>query len=461
MPAPARLPTGLLALALALLIASSLPAGGAAQREPIPAAPSVGTDARLRAAVDGVDEARLRRTVEALAGFGTRHLYSPADRSGRGIAAAAAWIAAEMRTASPRLQVTLDTHKLEAQGGRLSRAVDLVNVVGLLPGSATESARRVLVSGHYDSVARGPDGEFHWDDGSGDAPGANDDASGTAVMLEMARLFGPLSPEASLVFVGFAGEEQGLVGSTLHASRAAAAAEPIIAVLNNDIVGNEEGGSGRDNGTSVHLYSAGPEDSPSRELARHVEMMAELLVPLMDVRMVFRHDRFGRGGDHTPFDQRGYAAVRFTVAEEDYRRQHDIRDTADGISWRYLARVARVNAAALASLAWAPPAPRVTDESGQPLLDRGPGGYDARLRWTMAAPPADLAGFEIVQRDTTAPRWEKVWFVPATEREHLLEGVRIDTVTLGVRSVDREGFRSLASVYTYPVRTRPEYRLRP
>ena len=458
MPGPVRL---LVVLLPALAVVAAAPPGGAGAPAPIPAVPPIGTDARLRAAVDGVDEARLRRTVEALAGFGTRHLYSPADQPGRGIAAAAAWIASEMRAASPRLEVALDTHPLAAQGGRLTREVDLANVVGLLPGSDQQAARRVLVSGHYDSVARGADGNFHWEDGSGDAPGANDDASGTAVMLEMARLFGPLTPEATLVFIGFAGEEQGLVGSTLYAGRAVSAGEPIVAVLNNDIVGNEEGGSGRQAGTAVHLYSAGPEDSPSRELARHVESIGELLVPVMDVRMIFRHDRFGRGGDHTPFDQRGFAAVRFTVAEEDYRRQHDVRDTPDGMSWRYLARVARVNAAALASLAWAPPAPRVTDEAGQPLLDRGPGGYDARLRWTMAAPPADLAGFEVLQRDTTAPRWERVWFVPAEAREHLIEGLLIDTVTLGVRSVDRDGFRSPAAVYTYPVRVRPEYRLRP
>jgi len=354
------------------------------------------------------------------------------------------------------MQVTLDTHRLAAQGGRLAKQVDAVNVVGVLPGS---SSRRIVVSGHYDTVAKGPDGQFHWDQGDLPAPGANDDASGVAAVLEMARVLADVPLEATVVFIAFDGEEEGLVGSSLYASRAAKQGEPIIAVLNNDIIGNEEGGSGRVDNTAVNVYSNGPHESASRELARYVERVGEMFVPVMDVRPIFRYDRFGRGGDHTPFDQQGFAAVRMTVTEENYDRQHDVRDSPDGVSARYLGRVARVNAAALASLALAPPTPVVTDDKGRPLLDRGESGYDARLRWDLPDAPSDLAGFEVLMRDTTAPRWQKSWFVPASAREHTLPGVLIDTVTLGVRAVDRDGNRSLAGTYSYPQREVREYQI--
>lgn len=434
-------------LAAAALVA---PAGAA----PEPFRP----DPRIARIVSAVSEKRLMSSIQTLAAFGTRNLYSAADLPDRGTGGARRFIASELRQASPRMQVTLDRHRLASQGGRLHAEVDLVNIVGVLPGTG---ARRIIVSGHYDTVAKGPDGEFHWDQGDLPAPGANDDGSGTAAVLEMARVLGPERLDATIVFIAFDGEEEGLVGSSLYAARAAREKEPIVAVLNNDIIGNEEGGSGRVRNTAVNIYSEGPHDGPSRELARYIEWIGERFVPFMDVRLVFRYDRFGRGGDHTPFDQTGFAAVRMTVPEENYARQHDARDTVSGISSRYLARVARVNAAALASLALAPPAPIVENEDGRPTLDRGESGYDARLTWTLPDPPDDLAGFEVLLRDTTAPRWERSWFVPADARTHLLEGVLIDTVTLGVRAVDRDGNRSLAGVYRYAARQIPEYRVVP
>jgi len=434
-----------LPLVLACTTAAAAPPGETAPATPNPAV------ARIVAAVD---DQRLMSTVEMLAGFGTRNLYSATDSKTHGTGAARAWLAERMRAISPRMQVTLDTHHLAAQGGRIDRPVDLVNVVGVLPGT---SSRRIVVSGHYDSVAKGADGKFHWDQGDLPAPGANDDGSGVAAVLEMARVVADAPLEATVVFIAFDGEEEGLIGSSLYASRAARTNEPIIAVLNNDIIGNEEGGSGRVDNTAVNVYSNGPHESASRELARYVDWVGEMFVPVMDVRPIFRYDRFGRGGDHTPFDQHGFAAVRMTVTEENYDRQHDVRDAPEGVSARYLGRVARVDAAALASLAMAPPTPVVTDDKGRPMLDRGESGYDARLRWDMPEVPSDLAGFEVLMRDTTAPRWQKVWFVPAGTREHTLPGVLIDTVTLGVRAVDRDGNRSLAGVYTYPQREVREY----
>ena len=434
-----------------VLTATSLP-GLAAEAPPSAADPQV---TRIVAAIQ--DE-RLLADVKRLAGFGTRNLFSETASETRGTGAARRFLAESLRAASPRMQVTLDSHRLAPQGDRILRAVELVNVVGVLPG---RTQRRLLVAGHYDSVAKGPDGEFHWDQGDLPAPGANDDGSGTPAVLELARVLGGESLDATVVFVLFDGEEEGLVGSTLYAARAAKYREPIEGVLSNDIIGNEVGGSGRVANRVLHLFSADPHDSPARELARYAEWIGEAFVPGLDVRPIFRYDRFGRGGDHTPFEANGIAAVRFTVSEEDYSRQHDVRDSVEGISPRYLGDATRVNAATLASLALAPARPVVADEKGRPLLERGASGYDAHLRWRLDDPPDDLAGFEILARDTTAPRWERSWWVPAEAREHLLAGISIDGVTLGVRAVDRGGHRSLAGVYVYPRRVLPEYRLQP
>ena len=168
------------------------------------------------------------------------------------------------------------------------------------------------------------------------APGVNDDGSGTALTMELARVFAQsgLEFEATLVFIALAGEEQGLVGARLHAQRAAAEKWPIDAVLNNDIVGNERGGQGQVDSVSVRVFSEGPEDSPSRQLARHVRRQAARYVPAHAVRLIARHDRFGRGGDHTAFNQQGFAAVRFTESKENYARQHTVEDTFEGVSPR-------------------------------------------------------------------------------------------------------------------------------
>jgi len=421
-------------------------------------APPPAADAEVARVVASIQDERLLADVKRLAGFGTRNLFSETGSETRGTGAARRFLAESLRAASARMQVTLDSYRLEAQGERILRPVTLVNVVGVLPG---RTQRRLLVGAHYDSVGKGPDGAFHWDQGDLPAPGANDDGSGTAAVLELARALGGETLDATVVFVLFDGEEEGLVGSTLYAKRAAQDKEPLEAVLSNDIIGNEVGGSGRVANRVLHVFSADPHDSPARELARYAEWIGEAFVPGFRVRPILRYDRFGRGGDHTPFEANGIAAVRFTVSEEDYSRQHDVRDSVEGVSPRYLGDATRVNAATLASLALAPARPSVADEKGRPLLDRGESGYDARLRWLLEDPPDDLAGFEILMRDTAAPRWERVWWVPAEAREHLLAGVSIDGVTLGVRAVDRAGHRSLAGVYIYPRRVLQEYRLQP
>jgi hypothetical protein len=277
--------------------------------------------------------------------------------------------------------------------------------------------------------------------------------------MELARVFAGsgLEFDATLVFLALAGEEQGLVGAKLHAQRADAEGWPIEAVFNNDIVGNSLGGNRRRDSETVRVFSEGPEDSASRALARFVARQGARYVPSHRVRLVARHDRFGRGGDHTAFNQHGFAAVRFTEANENYARQHTVEDTIDGVDVPYLVRNARVNAAGVSVLALAPPAPRVTDDRGRPLLGRQPSGYDARLRWN-ASPGA--AGYRIFWREAWTPDWQHEMTVgPVTEV--VLPDVSIDDYIFGVAALGPGGHESLVSAYVNPPRAETTVRTRP
>jgi hypothetical protein len=422
--------------------------GGVALGQP----PSL--DPRVVQIVASVSAERLAADVNTLAGFGTRHLYSETASPTRGIGAAREWIAAAFAKAGPRLQVAFDTYQVLAQGTRLPREVELRNVVAVLPGA---SPRRLYVSAHYDTVARRTDGTggdtgLDWTRADNDAPGANDDGSGTALVIELARAFAQSGIEfdATIVFIAFAGEEEGLVGATLHAQRAKAEGWRIDAVLNNDIVGNSRGGTGASDGEAVRVFSEGPEDSMSRQIARYVRRVAMRYQPGHDVTLVARADRFGRGGDHTAFNQHGFAGVRVTEANEHYERQHTVADTADGVDPAYLQRNARVNAAVLAGLALAPPAPVVVNERGMPRLSRGTSGYDAALTWT-ASPGA--VGYRIVWRSAWAPDWEHEVTVGAVT-EATLPLLSVDDVVIGVAAIGPGAHESLVSPYIVP--TRPE-----
>lgn len=455
----------------------------------VAAQPTPDVDPRVARLVSAVSEERLAALVKTLQGFETRHTLSSSGRPGRGVAAAADWIAEELRRSSPRLQVSVDTYDVPAQGQRVVRDVTLRNVMAVLPG---RSARRIYVSAHYDSLARRPrpvpsatdggtaargtgagqatgvpaagpsrqeaSGGFDWGDADGFAPGANDDGSGTALVMELARVFAGsgLEFDATLVFIAFAGEEQGLVGAKLHAQRAEAEGYVIDAVYNNDIVGNAVGGQGRIDSGSVRVFSEGPEDSPSRQLARFIRRQAARYVPGHVVRLIARHDRFGRGGDHTAFNQHGYAAVRVTEANEHYARQHTVEDTFEGVSAAYLAQNARVNAAAVAVQALAPPAPRVNDERGRPMLDRQPSGYDARLRW--GASPGAVA-YRVFWREAWTPDWQHEMLV-GNVTEVVLPGVSIDDYVFGVAAVGPQGHESAVAAYVNPPRAEVTIRTR-
>jgi hypothetical protein len=425
--------------------------------------------------VSEVSEERVSAILRKLEGFGTRNIFSSQDDPVRGVGAARKWIYEQFRSYSPRLEVSFDQYRLkkdESRGSRIPEDVDLYNVVAVLPGTINKE-ERIIISGHYDTVNLGrpgggppnaPGDPAPATGGAGgppppprdpniDAPGVTDDGSGTACVMELARVLSQYQFEKTLVFVTFAGEEMGLLGSTLYAKKAHDTGMKIEAVLNNDIIGSDVAGDGRTDNRRLNVFSEDPQDSSSRELARYIREIGERYVPSMNVDPVFRADRFGRGGDHTPFNLEGFAAVRFSTPSENFTNQHSATDTFANTSPSYTTRVAKVNAAAAASLAWAPKAPLTTEtveRNGRKvsnlLLTRGRSRYDALLKWKSENPEPDLAGYVVLTRSTTAPYWEREIFV-GNVTEYNMPEVSIDDLVFAVKAVDKGGNESLASAY--------------
>ncbi|MGH9145362.1 MAG: M20/M25/M40 family metallo-hydrolase, partial [Vicinamibacterales bacterium] len=344
------------AVCVLLLITHSLPA----QDGPRPEA-----DLRIEQLVSSISVDRLRQLLTTLTSFGTRSTLSNPLSPTRGIGAARQWIFDELSRSTPKLQVSLDTYRLAPQG-RVTRELELHNVMAILPG---RSARRIYVTAHYDSLnipgqtaavvtpvppAPGFSAmEQPGQDYDVDAPGADDNGSGTVLAMELARRFAEsgIDFDATIVFMLLAGEEQGLVGSRAHARRITADGVVVEAVFNNDIVGGSRGGNGVVNSGSVRVYSEGPEDSMSRSLARYIRRVSAVYVPSHGIRLMARPDRFSRGSDHSSFNQFGYPAIVFRESNENLDRQHTASDTLDGVDFAYLTQNARVNAAAIAALA--------------------------------------------------------------------------------------------------------------
>ena len=416
--------------------------------------------------VDEVSDERIGAIMKKLESFGTRNVFSDDDNPTHGIGAARRWIYEQFTSYSPRLEVRFDSYKVKKKG-RIVRDVELHNVVAVLPGKLNPE-RQFIISGHYDSLAylhppeptaEGgsqplPDNLFTLENLSPNAAGVTDDGSGTAAVLELARVMSQYEFEKTIVFVAFTAEEEGLIGSSLYARKARAENQIIDGVLNNDIIGSDVSGDGRIDNGSLRVFSEDPNDSPSRELARYVKEMSERYFPSFRIDLVFRADRFGRGGDHTPFNLEGYPAVRLTTPNENYANQHSVTDTFANTSSSYATRAVRANAASLASLALAPKAP-VTNEpiksgprKGQPttMLGRGKSRYDAALRWTNENPEPDLLGYVVVMRGSTSPDWEREVFV-GNVKEYTLKDVSIDDVIFGVKAIDRDGNESLVAPY--------------
>ena len=425
-------------------------------------APRPDADPRIEKIVASVSEERLKELLAKLVSFGTRNTMSDQASTTTGIGAARSWILEEMRRSSEKLRVNFDTHVIAPQG-RITSQVDLRNVMAVLPG---RSPRRIYVSGHYDTVNIGgqnvsnsatPGANAGGDrqtrpgfDPNVEANGANDDGSGTVLTMELARVFAESGVEfdATLVFITWAGEEQGLVGSNVHAEDLKKNNVTIDAVFNNDIVGNSIGGNGIRDAESVKVYAIGPEDSPARSLARLIRKTAAVYVPSHKVRLMAREDRFGRGSDQSSFSQNGFPAIVFREANENFERQHGANDRIDGVDFGYLAQNARVNAAGVATLAMAPPAPKVTNDRGGNMLSRDPSGYDATMRWN-ASPGA--AAYRIYWRDTWTNDWEHSQTI-GNVTQFTLKNVNIDDFVFGVAAIGPEGHESMVSAYVSPVR---------
>lgn len=432
-------------------------------------------DPAIEKILSQISEQRLTAILRTLGSFGTRNTLSSTDSTTTGIGAARQWIFDEMKKSSSRLQVSFDTYQVP-KGGRVTRDIELRNVMAILPG---KSPRRVYISAHYDSyaVVRPATGASAGARPAGQpaplqgtsrpataaaapaadaapvdniAPGVNDDGSGTALVMELARVFAESGTtfDATLVFIALAGEEQGLIGAQHHADKAAADKLTIEAVLNNDMVGNVQGGDGLQDSKRVRVFSEGPEDSASRQLARYMVGAAARYVPTQQVMTLARYDRFGRGGDHTAFNQKGFTAVRITEAIENFERQHTINDTFEGVNVPYFLRNVRLNAAAAAMLALAPPAPVVNNERGQPNLGRQPSGYDANLKW-KAVPGA--ASYVVYWREAWTPDWQHSMNV-GNVTEFVLPSLSIDDYVFGVAAVGADGNESLVSAYVNPPR---------
>lgn len=420
--------------------------------------------------VSGISEERIAANLKRLESFVTRNTLSSQTDPEHGIGAARNWIASELRGYSPRLQVSFDTHRVKKQG-RITADVEMANIVATLPGTVNKD-QQILVAAHYDTIAfagqppnedqRRAGEQPRIADPNSPAPGVNDDGSGTAAVMELARVMSGKEFEKTVVFILFVAEEQGLFGSTLYARKAHEQNRRIEAVLNNDIIGSDVSGDGSSNGGSVRIFSDDPGDSPSRTLARYIKEIGERYVPSMHVEPVFRSDRFGRGGDHTPFNQEGFPAVRFSAAEENYANQHTKTDTFANMSPAYTTRVAKVNGAVAATLALAPKTPVVQEpietgpRKGQltAMIGRGKSRYDAQLRWRNGSPEPDLAGYLILVRSTTDAFWQRSVFVPKDTSEFVLPNVSIDEYVFAVQAVDKEGNPSIPAPYVLSQRER-------
>jgi Zn-dependent M28 family amino/carboxypeptidase len=419
-------------------------------------------NATVKKIVDEVSEQNIVATLNKLESFETRNTFSATDDPEHGIGAARKWIYDQFRSYSPKLEVYYDTYKVKKQP-RVFRDVDVVNVVAVLPGT-TNKDRQVIISAHYDSLNRiakpgtpEPGEQPEVDEEktvAARAPGVTDDGSGTAAVMELARIMSQYQFEKTIVFVTFAGEEQALIGSSPFAVKAQKEKRQIEGVLNNDIIGSEVSGNGRSDNNTVRVFSPEPRDSISRELARYVKTAGERYVTSMKLDLIFREDRFARGGDHMPFIEHGFPAVRITTSSENYANQHTAADTFANTSPGYVTRVTKVNGAALASLALAPKPPVTTRviktgaNKGKlaPNLARGKSRYDAVLKWTDDNPELDLLGFTVVYRSTRAPFWENEIYV-GNVKEFTLENVSIDEYVFGVKAIDKDGNESLVAAY--------------
>ncbi|MDE3072395.1 MAG: M28 family metallopeptidase [Pseudomonadota bacterium] len=407
----------------------------------------------LHALARAPSEAELRATITRLVSFGTRHTLSDTKSDTRGIGAARRWVKSRFEAISRDCGGCIEvvTPSQIFTGKRIPTPTEVMDVVAIKRGKG-DPKRVIVMSGHLDSRVT------DIMNSRSDAPGANDDASGVAALIEAARLLSKQDSDATLVFAALSGEEQGLYGGKVLADYAVAQGWQVEADLNNDIIGNSRGQNGVLDSTTVRVFSEGTKsnetaaqanyrryhggevDSPSRNLARYMATLADGYLPDLRVRMIYRTDRFGRGGDQVEFLEAGFPAVRVTEAHEDYTRQHqDLRtehgiaygDTIAGIDFRYLARVTALDTITMAALGRAPAPPTGVATAGAVATD-------TTITWNKVP---GAAGYRVHWRDTTAPQWQYERAVGDTDRA-VLDDVVIDDWFFGVSSVSADGYES-------------------
>ena len=408
---------------------------------------------------EAISPQRIEQDITTLVNFGTRHTLSETKSDTRGIGAARRWIKAEFEKISAECGGCLEVYfqsEVISNEKRIPEATDVVSVIAIQRGS-TDPSRYVIMSGDIDSRVSDVM------DFTSDSPGANDNASGVAGTLEAARILTQYAFNGSIVYAALAGEEQGLFGGRIMAEHAKKDGWRIKAVLNNDMIGNIEGVNGVINNTTARIFAEGTRvteteaearrrrftggevDSPSRNLARYIDKIADQYIENLDTMVIYRLDRFGRGGHHRPFNDLGFPGIRIMETNENYTRQHqDLRtedgiaygDTLDGVNFDYAAKLTGLNAVSLAAMAWAPNPPANVEISGavQP---------STTLKWealdTQQNP--QLAGYKIYWRHTDAPQWEFSKFV-GNVTQATLDNVVIDNYFFGVASVNKEGLES-------------------
>ncbi|KAF9005171.1 aminopeptidase [Cyathus striatus] len=414
-------------------------------------------DAELTQMLNQIDPKRIQAIIAKLVSFGTRHTLSNQTDPVRGIGAARDWIASEMRTIAAtsggRMTVTVPSYVQQPASG-IPNATVISNIVATLKGT-TDPNRTYVLSGHYDS--RVTDIMNFMDD----SPGADDDASGVAIAMELARIMAQHKPAATIIFTAVAGEEQGLFGANFLATSLKQAGVDVQGMLNNDIVGSPTADDGTKDPGDIRMFAqgippteslaqitsratvGGENDVPARQLGRFVAEVSQNAVTGMSVQMMYRPDRFLRGGDHLPFLEQGFPAVRFTEPNENFAHQHqDVRvvngvqfgDLIEFVDIDFVTRVAKVNGAALWSLAQAPGTPKNV------TLDTSVLTNNSTLSWA-ADPLAD--SYEIVWRPTDEPLWTRV--IPVSKVSKATVLLSKDNVEFGVRSVGKNGFRSPAA----------------
>ena len=414
---------------------------------------------RLHDIAADVSAERIEQDIRKLVGFGTRHTLSDTKSDTRGIGAARRWIKQEFEKISAACGNCLEVYYQSATISgekRIPDATEVVSVIAIQRG-ITDPGRYVIMSGDIDSRVSDVM------DATSDSPGANDNASGVAGTLEAARVLSQYRFNGSIVYAALSGEEQGLFGGRIMAEQAQKDGWRIKAVLNNDMIGNIEGINGVINNTTARIFAEGTRqteterdarirrftggevDSPSRNLARYIDLIADRYIENLDTMVIYRLDRFGRGGHHRPFNDLGYPGVRIMETNENYNRQHqDLRtedgikygDTIDGVNFDYAAKLTALNATSLASMAWAPNPPINVSIKGavQPSTTLSWDALDTKQN-------PHLAGYKIYWRYTDAPQWQFSRFV-GDVTSFTLDNVVIDNYFFGLASVSKDGFES-------------------